>query len=99
MNTAKSVSWWDVLAYVMPTLEAVGEWPTVGTPAWCLLPDGEPVKLAAIYDAAQHWALRLECCQEARAQASRDIASSEDWNVAANRLVQWRGNAYIPRAT
>jgi hypothetical protein len=72
--SSQQVSWWDVHSSVAPWLQIVGSWPTVGTPAWCALPDGNPAKLAALYDAAQHWALRLETCQVARADASKAIA-------------------------
>ncbi|ORA33617.1 hypothetical protein BST20_22395 [Mycobacterium branderi] len=67
------MSWWSVYEYAQPFLRIVGSWPTVGTPEWCAL-EGGPVKLAALYEAAQHWALRLETCQEQRIEASRAIA-------------------------
>ena len=56
-----------------------GVWPAAGTPAWCDLPDDDPAKLAALLDAAQHWALRVETCQAAQCEASRDISAAYDW--------------------
>jgi hypothetical protein len=70
------VSWWSVHEYVSVTLEQVGLWPMVGTPEWCALADGDPVKLAALLDAAQHHALRLELNQESRAEASHAISAA-----------------------
>jgi hypothetical protein len=57
---SQQVSWWDVHTFVSPWLEVVGSWPTAGTPEWCALPDGDPAKIAALCDAAQHHALRIE---------------------------------------
>lgn len=72
--SAQQVSWWDVHTAVAPWLEIVGSWATVGTPQWVALPDGHPAKVAGIYDAARHWALRLETCQEQRREVGRAIA-------------------------
>jgi hypothetical protein len=57
----------------------------VGTPAWCLLADDDPAKTAALFDAARHWALRLETCQQARCEGSREIADAADWSVVAKQ--------------
>ncbi|CKS12329.1 phiRv2 phage protein [Mycobacterium tuberculosis] len=64
-TASRAVSWWSVHEYVAPTLAAAVEWPMAGTPAWCDLDDTDPVKWAAICDAARHWALRVETCQAA----------------------------------
>lgn len=93
---SNQVSWWTVHGYVAPLLEMVEQWPTVGTPEWCALNSG-PVRLAAIYDAAQHWALRLELNQEAHAEASRAISGALNWAEVSREIRQRRG-AYIPRA-
>jgi hypothetical protein len=58
----------------------------VGTPAWCALDDDAPAKIAALFDAAQHWALRLETCQEARCEASQAVSAAEDWSWVAGRV-------------
>jgi hypothetical protein len=63
-----------------------GVWPAAGTPAWCDLPDDDPAKLAALLDAAQHWALRVETCQQAQCEASHDISAAYDWGAIARRL-------------
>lgn len=77
--TNSQVSWWSVHECVSQLLDRVGEWPLIGTPEWCALPNNDPAKLAAIYSAAEHWALRLETCQQAKADASKDIAQAADW--------------------
>ena len=93
---SQQVSWWSVHEYVQPMLDVACEWPMVGSPAWCQLADDDPAKLAALCDAAQHWALRVETCQQASAEASRDIAAAADWKAIASEIQQRRGT-YIPR--
>jgi hypothetical protein len=67
-----------------------------GTPTWASLDDTDPVKLAALYDAAQHHALRVDAAQTALADASRAIAGAADWAAIA-REAQRRSGIYIPR--
>ena len=85
-TSSLQVSWWSVHEHVAPVLAQVRSWPMVGTPAWCLLADDDPVKLAAVLDAAQHWALRIETCQQADADASSDISAAADWSRIANYI-------------
>ncbi len=94
--TSQQVAWWEVHEHVAPVLEAVGSWPTVGTPAWCARPDDDPAKLAALFDAARHWALRLEACQQAQCQASRAVSAAADWSAVATETY-YRRSSYIPR--
>jgi hypothetical protein len=94
--SAQQVSFWSVHEYIAPLLEKCGRFPTVGTPEWVALPDDDPRKIAAVFDAAQHHALRLETNQQAMAEASHDIADAEDWSDIATQI-QWRRDAYIPR--
>ena len=58
-------------------------------------------KWAAVLDGGQHWALRLETCQEARCEASRGVSAAEDRpalpNIWRRREVAIRDGAYIPR--
>ena len=61
------VSWWSVHEYVERLLTDTGSWPMVGTPEWCDLADDDPRKRAAVFDAAQHFALRVETSQAAMA--------------------------------
>lgn len=96
LASSQQVSWWDVHEHVAPFLEAAGSWPMAGTPEWCALDDSDPVKLAAIYDAARHWALRLETCQVAQCEASHEISSAADWAAIANET-SLRRDVYIPR--
>jgi hypothetical protein len=68
----------------------------VGNPAWCALPDDDPRKVAAIYDAAQHHALRVETAQTALAEASRHVSEAADWSRIA-REIRDRQAVYIGR--
>jgi hypothetical protein len=85
-TSSQQVSWWDVHEHVAPILEAVGDWPMAGTPAWCALPDDDPRKLAALLDAAQHWVLRVETCQVAECEASHAISAAADWGAVGRRI-------------
>jgi hypothetical protein len=95
-STSRQVSWWSVHEYVAPVLDRIGDCPTVGTPAWCSLPDDDMHKIGAIFGAAQHWALRLELSQEARAEASKDVSAAANWPSIARKMQQ-RATVYIPR--
>ncbi|ORV29467.1 hypothetical protein AWB98_06675 [Mycolicibacterium conceptionense] len=77
--------------YVLPVLERAGDFPMVGTVAWCALADDDPRKIAAVFDAAQHWALRIEASQIALADASKEIAAAADWAGIARRITQAEG--------
>ncbi len=78
---SQQVSWYSVHEYVQPWLEAAGDWPLIGSPEWVELPFNDARKKAAVLDAARHWALRLETCQEARCEASKDVAASAGWSA------------------
>jgi hypothetical protein len=93
---SQQVSWWSVHEFVAAVLERAGSWPLVGSPAWCALDDTDPRKIVALFDAAQHFALRIETCQQARAEASHDISTVADWSGIARQIRQ-RRNVYIPR--
>jgi Protein of unknown function (DUF2742) len=95
-TASKAVSWWSVHEWVAPLLDNLDWWPLVGTPEWVALPDRHPAKIAAVYDAARHWALRVETGQEAVAEASQAISAAVDWEALAGRMRRGRG-AYIPR--
>lgn len=86
LTSSQSVSFWEVHEFVASMLARVGSWPMAGTPAWCALPADHPAKLAALFDAAQHWALRLETSQEAGCQASHDISGAADWGAVGRRI-------------
>ena len=86
--TSRQVAWWPVHELVAEVLDQVGDWPLLGTPAWCALDDDDPRKWAALLDAAQHWALRLDVEQEARAEASRAIAGAADWRAIGGQCQQ-----------
>lgn len=96
---SRTVDWWSVHIHVKPLLEEVGCWPMVGTLPWQALPTNDPLKMAAIYDAARHWALRVDTSQAALADASRAVAAATDWTRVANQIRQRNSSAYIPRRT
>jgi hypothetical protein len=83
----QQTSFWEVHRVVAPYLDAVGSWPLIGTPAWVDLADDDPRKLASLFDAARHWALRLEMCQESECEASHAISASMDWGAIARRAL------------
>lgn len=95
-HASRQVDWWSVHTHVQPLLKQVGSWPMAGTTAWSDLDDNDPVKLAALYDAAQHHSLRVDTAQTALAEASRAIAGATDWAGIA-RDAQRRTKIYIPR--
>lgn len=94
--SSAQVNWLTVRRFVLPVLNQVNDWPMLGTPAWCTLAHDDPAKWAALLDGAQHWALRVDSCQEARAEVSRDISGATDWPAIADEIRQRRG-VYIPR--
>ncbi|WP_283605012.1 DUF2742 domain-containing protein [Mycolicibacterium poriferae] len=82
--SARHVNWWAVHETVQAILDQVnGDWPMAGTPAWCSLTHDDPRKWAALLDAAQHWALRVENNQSALEQAGEAISAAEDWSAIA----------------
>jgi hypothetical protein len=95
-TSSQAVAWFEVRQYVAPFLQRVGSWPMAGTPQWCELADDHPAKAAALYDAAQHWALRVETCQTALAETSHDVSGAADWKAIATEI-QHRHGVYIPR--
>lgn len=83
---SRQVNWLTVRRWVLPLLDAVRSWPMAGTPEWCSLDDADPVKLAAIFDAAQHHALRVDTAQEHHAEASKAISAAADWPGIAREV-------------
>jgi hypothetical protein len=86
ITTSQQVSWWEVHEFVATVLNRVNDWPMLGTPAWCSLAHDDPRKWAALLDGAQHWALRVDTCQAAMAEASRDISTAADWKAIAGEI-------------
>lgn len=95
-SVSQQVSWADVHSFVLPKLQLAGDWPLVGSPAWCELEDRDRVKWASLLDAAQHWALRLEHFQQAECEASHDISAAEDWALIA-RIIKDRTEFFRAR--
>jgi hypothetical protein len=90
------VSWWSVHEFVADYLEATRSWPMAGSVEWQQLPDADPRKLASLLDAARHWALRVETCQQAECEASRDVSAAADWRAVSASMLR-RAAVYIPR--
>jgi hypothetical protein len=95
-TAAQQVSWLAVHDFVLPKLHLVGDWPMIGSPAWCELESRDRVKWASVCDAAQHWTLRVETCQRAACEVSRDLSAAEDWLKVA-RIAQRRCEFYSAR--
>lgn len=95
-TASQAVSWWSVHEFVAAVLNQCNDWPPLGTPAWCSLAHDDPRKWAALLDGAQHWALRVETCQEAHAEASRAISGAVDWS-ALSREINRRTDFYAAR--
>jgi hypothetical protein len=93
---SQQVRWWDLREWVEPHLADVGDWPMVATQAWFDLDDSDPRKMAALLAAAQHWALRVETCQQALAEASREISNAADWSGIASQSLG-RAQLYAER--
>jgi Protein of unknown function (DUF2742) len=100
---SQQVSWWSVRELIIPVLNQVNDWPTLGTPAWCSLAHDDPRKWAALLDAAQHHALRLELNQEARADASKAVSGAVDWPRVSQEIRQLNdfreGRPWVRRAS
>jgi hypothetical protein len=95
INFSSQVNWWTVHEFVSTVIEAFDSLPMVGSVEWCTLSDDDPRKVAALYDAAQHWALRVETCQQAECEASHAISAAEDWHRVARQIAR-RSCVYIP---
>jgi hypothetical protein len=89
-RSGQAVSWYSVHEFVTAVLNQVNGWPIAGTPAWCSLARDDPRKWAAVLDAGQHHALRLELNQEARAQASHAVSAAADWPKVSREIQQRR---------
>ena len=100
-TSAQSVSFWPVHKFVTEILKQVNGWPMAGTPAWCSLTHEDPAKWAALLDAAQHHALRVDMAQEALADASHEISVSADWRGIAGEVLArelfWANHPWVKR--
>lgn len=98
-----AVSWWSVHEFVTAVLDQVNGWPTAGTPAWCSLAHDDPAKWAAVLDAGQHHALRMETAQAAMAEASQSISATADWGRIGQRIREqnefYAARPYLRRST
>ncbi len=85
-TSSQQTNWWSVHEFIAPALARVQSWPMAGSPEWRSLDDADPVKTAALLDAAQHWILRVESCQQARCEASRDVSDAADWSALVQEI-------------
>lgn len=85
-TASQQVSWWSVHEFITAVLDQVNGWPLAGTAAWCSLAHDDPRKWAAVLDAGQHHALRLELNQQAHAAASRSVSAAADWTRVAREV-------------
>lgn len=85
---SRSVAWWPVHEFVAALVAQANDLPVAGTPAWCLLGDGDPRKLLAVAVAGEHHVLRVETAQEAHAEASKAMAAATDWSQIAREMQQ-----------
>jgi Protein of unknown function (DUF2742) len=78
---SRQVHWPSVSDVVRPVLSRHPDYPMVGTPAWCALPTDDTRVIAAIFAAAEQWALQQWITQDAAAEGSRAISGALDWSV------------------
>jgi hypothetical protein len=90
LTGSQQVSFADVVDWAQPYLDAAGDYPLCGSPAWCELPDSDRRKWAAMLDAARHHILRIEVAQAAMAEASRAVSRAADWSQIARESQQIR---------
>lgn len=88
---SRTVNWIPVHLFVTKLLAPINGWPLLGTLDWQDLEDDDPIKLAAVIDGGQHWALQLEMNQEALAEASKAVSASADWRAIATELQKLDG--------
>ena len=93
---SRQVDFYAVHLFVVPALRA-GSWPLAGSPAWCLLDDADPRKLAAVLDGGRRDALRNDTLGAALAEASQAISAAADWSGLA-RSIRGRNEVYIRRS-
>lgn len=91
MTSSQQASWWPVHEFITELVAQANNLPVAGTPAWCALADNDPLKLLSLAAAGEHHVLRVETAQEARAEASRDVAAAADWR-AISRDIQQRAH-------
>ena len=93
---SRTIDWWPVHLYVLPTLEEARHWPLAGSPAWEHLASDHPAKLAAVLDGGRRDALRNNTIGAALAEASQAISGAADWS-SISRSIRRRSGVYIPR--
>ncbi len=101
---SREVSWWHVHQRLHPTAVRLARGETVpllGTPAWVDLDPADRLSIAAVYRAAEWWALQQQAQQTRLIDASHNVAEGTDWGVEARLIRQradaLRSGAYITR--
>lgn len=88
---SRTVTWLPVHDYASSLAAQLGvnlsgRLPYPGMLGWLRLADDSPVKKAGLLLAASHHVLRMECEQEARAEASRQVAAAADWPAISREV-------------
>ncbi|HNP57515.1 MAG TPA: DUF2742 domain-containing protein [Gordonia sp. (in: high G+C Gram-positive bacteria)] len=79
----------DGLLGTLERLERHGTPPVLGTPTWRELPDGHPLRAAAILRAALLWCFEHDLADdhtERMKTAALDVVDGTDWAAAANSI-------------
>lgn len=79
----------DGLLGTLERLERHGTPPVLGTPEWAALPDGHPLRAAAVLRAALLWTFEHDLDDdhtERMKTAALDVADGADWAAAANSI-------------
>ena len=99
MTSSRQVPWPEVNRFLTEIVKAANysPLPIAGTPAWCELADTDMRKLIALAVAGEHHVLRCDLEQTAAADASKDVATAEDWPSVSRQIRRGRGPAFIPR--
>lgn len=86
----QQVDWWSVHQYVEFYLSRVGSWPMAGSVEWDALEDHDERKMAALLDAARHYALRVDAAQAALVDAAVAVQSAADWSQVSREVNELR---------
>lgn len=91
---SRAVAFWPVMEFALKRAESSGidlltdVLPVPGTPTWCALSDGDPLKAVSLMLGGCREALGHETAQEARAEASQAVSTAADWPAVAREIQQ-----------
>jgi hypothetical protein len=89
-TSSRTVTYSPVLEFIAALIAQANNTvpPGAGTPAWCALADGDPLKVLSLVVAGGAHVLDIEAAQQARAEASKAIAAAADWPAIAREVQQ-----------